>query len=57
MAAYHIRLVGGFVIWFFKGFKIPLKDCMKNYAYSFIIGFISILIIAYLCFYFYDNSK
>lgn len=55
MAAYHIRLVGGFVIWVFNGFKVPLKECLKNYTHSFIIGVFTILIIAFLCFYFYDK--
>lgn len=55
MAAYHIRIVGGFVIWFFKGFKIPLKDCMKNYVYSFIIGFITILVVVYLSLYIHSR--
>jgi hypothetical protein len=55
MAAYHIRIVGGFVIWIFKGFKVPLKDCIKNYFYSFIIGFITILVVAYLCLFIYSR--
>jgi hypothetical protein len=53
MAAGHIRLVGGFVIWVFNGFKVPLKECSRNYIRSFIIGLITILVIAFLCFYFY----
>lgn len=55
MAAHHIRLVGGFVIWIFKGCKVPLKDCINNFVYSFIIGVITILIVAYFIFYFYGR--
>ena len=57
MAAHHIKLVGGFVIWGFKGFKGSLKECINNYTPAFIVGFIAILIIAFLCLNFYDNIK
>lgn len=57
MAAHHIRLVGGFVMWIFKGFKTPLKSCINDYTYSFIIGVMTILIVAFLCFNFYEDFK
>jgi hypothetical protein len=47
----HIRIIGGIVIWVLKGFKVPLKECVNDYTFAFIIGIITILIIAFLCFY------
>ncbi len=52
-----IRIIGGFVIWFFKGFKGSLKECIDNYTLAFIVGIITILIIAFLCFIFYGDFK
>lgn len=48
---YHIRLVGGIVVWVFKGFKGSLKESI-DYGPTFTLGFIIILVIAFLCFYF-----
>ena len=53
MGTYHVRLIGGVVIWGFKGFKTPLKNCINDFTFSFIIGIITILIVFYLCIYFY----
>lgn len=48
MGTYHVRLIGGVVIWGFKGFKTPLMDCINDFTFSFIIGIITILIVFYL---------
>jgi uncharacterized Tic20 family protein len=55
MAAYHIRLIGGVVIWVFKGFKTSFKDCINNFTLSFIIGIITILILFYFGIYLYSG--
>ncbi len=52
-----IRIIGGFVIWIFKGFKGSLKECIDNYSFAFIVGIITILVIAFLCFNFYEEFK
>ncbi len=52
-----IRIIGGFVIWVFKGFKGSLKERINNYTPSFVVGLITILIIAFLSFNFYENFK
>ncbi len=55
MGTLNIRFVGGVVIWVFKGFKVPLKECINDYTFAFIVGVIAILIITFSCFYFYDK--
>lgn len=50
-----IRIIGGFVIWVFKGFKGTLKECINNYTQAFIVGVIVIIIVAFLCFNFYNS--
>jgi len=52
-----IRIIGGFVIWVFKGFKGSLKECINNYTPAFVVGLITILIIAFLSFNFYEDFK
>ncbi|GEC73614.1 hypothetical protein SAMN05443543_10811 [Flavobacterium flevense] len=52
-----IRIIGGFVIWVFKGFKGSLKECINNYTSAFVVGLIMIFIIAFLCFNFYEDFK
>jgi len=45
---YYLRLVGGIVIWIFKGFKNPLKECIDKNQYAVGIGILAILVIAYI---------
>lgn len=55
MSAYHVRLIGGIVIWTVRGFKTSLKDCMNDFTNSFIIGLITILIVFYFGIYLYSE--
>ena len=48
---YHIRLIGGIVVWAFKGFKGSLKESI-DYGPTFTLGIVIILAVAYFCFYF-----
>jgi hypothetical protein len=57
MGTYHVRLIGGVVIWGLKGFKTPFKDCVNDFAFSFIIGIITILVVFYSIIYCYSASK
>ena len=52
---YHIRLIGGIVIWAFKGFRISLKDCINDFTNSFIVGIIIILVLFYFGIYLYSE--
>jgi hypothetical protein len=47
MGAGFLRLIGAFVYFVFKQFKLPFKDCL-NFKYSIEIGFIFIIIVFYL---------
>ncbi len=55
MSAYHVRLIGGIVIWTVRGFKTPLKDCMDDFVNSFIVGTITILILFFSSIYLYSK--
>ena len=50
MGAGFVRLIGAFVYFVFKRFKLPFKDCL-NFKYSIVIGFIFIVIVFYLVLY------
>jgi hypothetical protein len=45
MAASHIRTIGAFVMWCFRGFKGSFKSQMNNFALAFLVGTITILIV------------
>jgi hypothetical protein len=50
-----MKVIGGFVIWSFKGFKGSFNECITNYKNSYLVGIITVLIVAFLCIYFYDK--
>ena len=54
MGTLNIRIIGASVIWILSGFKIPFKQSVNNFA-SFVIGSIVIIIVAFLCFYFWTK--
>ena len=54
---YNIRLIGGIVIWIFKGFKTSLKDCINDFTNSFIVGIITILVLFYFGIYLYSEAN
>ena len=54
MGSLHgIRIVGGMTIWLFKGFKVPLKDCINKSKYAIEIGTITVLVVTYIIVLFY----
>ena len=57
MGTYHVRFIGGIVIWAVRGFKTPLKNCMDDFVNSFIIGTITILILFFSSIYLYSKIK
>lgn len=51
MGSIHgIRILGGIIIWIFRGFKVPLKDCINKSKYAVEIGIFTILLTAYILF-------
>lgn len=55
MAAYHIRIIGGFVIWSLRRFKGSIKDSMSNYVLAFLVGALTVLIVFILSIYLYGT--
>ena len=50
MGAGFMRLIGAFVYYIYRQFKLPFKDCL-NFKYTIEIGFIFIITILYLVIY------
>lgn len=46
-----IRILGGIIIWLFKGLKVPLNDCINKNKNAFVVGCIVILVAIYLVIY------